>query len=386
MFLIYLVLPALIGVKEYGIFSYVLSICFIFCQPLIEFGLDPIIIKYSSRNNDSIFRKALFLRLKTSVLSFIILIISALIFKIDLNYVIILFFYFFFFSLANLIFAFFRGKEKFIYESVLLTIFRIFIIIFIFFFSKILNINNFYTGSIPFSFSALLILLISAVIFNKNYQIKNTRLNDKTDIVNSGLLKEGGLLFLSTILWMIYFRIDTVMLGTMVGETEVGVYSLAYRFYEGSIFLASSVMIVLFPKISSTHGKKLVKIFIKGFFILLAASVFTFLGLYFLGEPVIKYFYSSEYITSIKVLKILSFSVLIVFPAHLTTQLLIARDKNFIFLLITLSGAVLNIVLNLFLIPQLKSTGAAVSTVITEALILITSFIFSLWLIKKEYS
>ena len=143
-------------------------------------------------------------------------------------------------------------------------------------------------------------------------------------------------------------------------------------------------MLVIFPKISSYSKEQLANVFWKGLIYLSLLSIFAFFILFFTGELVIKYFYDIEYLHSINILKILSFSVFIVFPAHLTTQFLIARDKNYYFLLITLLGALFNIALNYILIPEMKSSGAAVSTLATEFLILLLSFGFSVWIIKRK--
>ncbi len=97
MFIIYLIIPAIIGVSEYGHFSYALSLCFIFAQPFVEFGLDPIVTKHISRG-DSIIKEAFNLRAKTSVLGFIVVMIAAVIAKADLDLTLILFLYILFFS------------------------------------------------------------------------------------------------------------------------------------------------------------------------------------------------------------------------------------------------------------------------------------------------
>ncbi len=382
MFIIYLLIPAIIGVSEYGHFSFALSLCFIFSQPFIEFGLDPLVTKYASRGDD-IIKDAFILRAMTSFIGFIVLMISAVVFKAKLDLTIIIFLYLLFFSFSNLVFAYLRGKERFIYESVLLPLFRGCIIILILYFAKVLLIENRYTGAVPFSISSFVLFISSLVILFKIYNksIINKGGKKKLDI---SILKEGSFLFFSTVLWMIYFRIDSVMLGFMIGETEVGIYSLSYRLYEGTIFMATSVMIVIFPKLSSYGYDDLKRIFMRGFFLLSGISILIFIGLFFVGELVIESFYSSEFSRSIGILKIISFSVLAVFPAHLTTQFLIARDRNHLFLLITAMGALLNIVLNLLLIPTMRSSGAAIATLATEVLILLLSLGLSAWIIKRR--
>lgn len=384
MFIIFLLLPALIGVKEYGIFSYALSICFIVSQPFIEYGLDPIVTKYVSRGNDTIIKDGFSLRIKTSLIGFVLLIIFSLLLRSQFDITILLFFYLFFFSLSNLALSYFRGKQVFVYESILLPLFRILIIVFILLLSKVLLINKSYTGAVPFSLSAVIMFIITFVVllkvFRQNDSVNKHAVHDN----RISLFSEGSFIFLSSLLWMLYFRLDSVMLGYLIGEREVGIYSLAYRLYEGTIFLPASIMAVVFPKMSSHKSTEMLHDFKKIFILLLLISLFAFLLLFIVGELIIRYFYYDEFYDSIEVLKILSFSVLVVFPAHLTTQFLIARDKNRLFLLTTSLGVVSNLILNYLFIPIMMSRGAAIATIITEAIVLLISLFISIWIIKRE--
>lgn len=382
MFLVYLLLPALISVEEYGVFSYSLSLCFIFSQPFIEFGLDPIVTKYVSRGKYQIINNAFLLRGKTTIIGIIVLFISALIFDAQFGIIAIISTYIIFFSFSNLIFAYFRGREKFIYESLLLPLFKASIIILILVFSKLILINDRYTGAIPFAISSLLLFISALIFFLKEYKTESDK-DDKRIIEGISILKEGGFLFFSTLMWMIYFRIDSVMLGIMTDASDVGIYSLSYRLYEGSVIVPSAIMIVIFPKISYINKVDLQNYFHKGIVILFILSIFTFLALFFLGEIIIKHLYDIDFSQSIGVLKILSFSIFAVFPAHLSTQLLIARDKGILFLIVAIFGALLNICLNYCLIPEMRSMGAAFATVATEIMVLLISLGLSEWIIKR---
>ena len=182
MLIIYLLLPAIISVHEYGLFSYALSLCFIFSQPLTEFGLDPVVTKHISRGSDYIIKDAFILRAKTSVIGFMALLISAYVLNVEFDIVIILFFYVFFFSFSRMVFAYLRGKEMFGYESIILPLFRVCIIVLILFFSKMLLIDNRYTGAIPFSVSSFILFIISITILIKVHHSKTDSTAKKNDM------------------------------------------------------------------------------------------------------------------------------------------------------------------------------------------------------------
>jgi O-antigen/teichoic acid export membrane protein len=51
MFLFYILLPTFIGPLEYGKFAYAFAICAIIVQPVVEMGLDMVLVKWVSRGN-----------------------------------------------------------------------------------------------------------------------------------------------------------------------------------------------------------------------------------------------------------------------------------------------------------------------------------------------
>jgi len=79
----------------------------------------------------------------------------------------------------------------------------------------------------------------------------------------------------------------------------------------------------------------------------------------------------------------LALAIPLVFWGYLMTQSLVALDHNRIYLVITATGLLLNVLLNFWLIPEYGASGAAVSTVITEALIPLSCF---LMILKYHFS
>ena len=77
----------------------------------------------------------------------------------------------------------------------------------------------------------------------------------------------------------------------------------------------------------------------------------------------------SEFQGSGEVLKILALAIPIIFWGYLMTQSLVALDHNRIYLAITAFAVLLNVMLNYWFIPEYGAEGAAIATVITEALI-----------------
>ena len=100
-----------------------------------------------------------------------------------------------------------------------------------------------------------------------------------------------------------------------------------------------------------------------------------------LAEIIIQMFFAQEFQGSGEVLKILALAIPIIFWGYLMTQSLVALDHNRIYLAITAFAVLLNVLLNYWLIPEYGAEGAAIATVITEALIPLSCFI----MILKHY-
>ena len=84
------------------------------------------------------------------------------------------------------------------------------------------------------------------------------------------------------------------------------------------------------------------------------------------------------------VFQILAWSIPICYVGHLTTQMLVVQGRRKTYLGIMLSGALINIILNYYLIPIFHLSGAAYATLMTESFILIMTGVFSIFLIYKS--
>ena len=97
-----------------------------------------------------------------------------------------------------------------------------------------------------------------------------------------------------------------------------------------------------------------------------------------LSPTVIRHVYPQDFWAAIKILQILSLSILAIFIGQVITHALVAQEMSSIYLFIALSATTLNILLNYFLIPATGGIGAAWATVTTEMLVAVLSIYF-LW-------
>ena len=136
-------------------------------------------------------------------------------------------------------------------------------------------------------------------------------------------------------------------------------------------------MISMFPVMSKhfKSAKNLLKLeyermFKYLFIIALMILVFGFI----FADKIILIIYGSAFIPSISALQILICVIPIIFITYLSGNLLGSINKQRFVAIVTAASAVLNVILNLFLIPKFSYFGASVATVLTELCVLILMF------------
>jgi len=185
------------------------------------------------------------------------------------------------------------------------------------------------------------------------------------------LLKESWPLALTAVFIVFYMRIDQIMLFTMRGAREVGYYAAGVRFVEAFNILPLAFMASVFPLLSRyfvSSKEKLKETYTLSFKYLAIAIIPIAMGVCLLTEPIVQIIYGSKFLPLVPALRILIWSEIFAFlgVAHVNILISVGLQKlDFIF---TLSGAVVNIILNLLLIPAYGIIGASLATVISYGL------------------
>ena len=179
---------------------------------------------------------------------------------------------------------------------------------------------------------------------------------------------------LSIFFYTVYFSIDVVMIQMMAGDYATGLYNSAYKIV--SVFAAFYVIYqyVIFPLMSKLYAENtnLLKISFEQSFkysllILLTLSI----GVYLYSPFIINLIYSNQYVLASPAMQILIWTVVFLFINGVATSLLNSIGKEVSVTKIYVVAAVFNIALNYIMIPILSYNGAAITTVLSEILILI---------------
>lgn len=186
------------------------------------------------------------------------------------------------------------------------------------------------------------------------------------------LLKKSLPLGTTLFLNLLYVRADVLILSLLRSTTEVGIYSLAYKFFEFPLNISSFLMGSLYPVFLKSH-KKNKKFFYrqvkKSGLLIFFFSLLIFL-VSFVFAPVIGLI-KKEFYQSILPFRILSFSYPVFFLSNLFLWVIITENKEKILPFVYGLSLVLNVILNLVFIPRYGYNAAAVITVVSELFILV---------------
>lgn len=185
------------------------------------------------------------------------------------------------------------------------------------------------------------------------------------------ILKKGAPLAISGILILVYTRTDQIMLKALLDVRSVGLYSAALKFSEATFFIPT----IFFSSLSTWLYSKDEKFDYKLSLIIGILLMLTFIIsvlLTFLSNFLIISLYGNSFLGSIPVLQILSWNCLFVAIGSARTAWIINNNLQKFSPIIVLLGAIVNIVLNLILIPTIGIIGAAIASLFAQ---IITSVI-----------
>lgn len=166
-------------------------------------------------------------------------------------------------------------------------------------------------------------------------------------------------------------RIDQLMLFQMKGAQALGYYSAAVRLPETLIIFPSAFMTSVFPLMSryfKTSKQFLTQAYTLSFKYMLMLIIPVAVGTTLLSKPIISLIYGEKFLASVPVLSILIWSTIFVFYGLIHYEILISVNKQRVYLLFAGIGAVVNVILNLMLIPRYGIVGASIATLISYML------------------
>lgn len=183
------------------------------------------------------------------------------------------------------------------------------------------------------------------------------------------LLKDSWPLLLSSIAVMIYMKIDQIMLGQMVGDKAVGIYSAAVRISEVWYFIPMMIVASVFPAILEAKKRSEEQYYqrLQNLYDLMVwLSICVALPMSFFSTAIAVLLFGEAYAASGTVLAIHIWAAVFVFLGVASSKWFLAENRQILSLQRTVLGALVNVSLNLLLIPAHGPLGAAIATVTAQ--------------------
>ena len=369
-----IILARNLGPEDFGLLNYLLAFLYLFTS-ISSLGMNPVItnkiINDGAKFKYNLILNAYYIRFFFSILCYLIFLSlihllnnDEVIFEYStiIGLVIIM-------KSSEIFFSYFEAKSlsKYIVISQLLGLLTsIFIIIYIF----INELDN------KFIYIALLLdFIIVFILINYFYFFKNKFFFPKLELsLIKKTLYSSLPVLISALSIILYMRIDQIMIKSLINEYEVGIYSASVRLIEIFHFIPKILIISFLPIILKTKEYYNQLLHLNS--VIFKISIFIFFIIFFSSSLLTDIFYGEEYFESVLITKILSFSIIFVFFGVINEHWYIKNNLQLNYAFNVFLGALINIILNYFLILNFGSVGAAISTLITYIFII---FVFDMF-------
>lgn len=188
------------------------------------------------------------------------------------------------------------------------------------------------------------------------------------------LVREAVPISVGAALATLYFRVDSIMLSKLADFTAVGIYGVAFKFVDVLHFVALSVSVPLLTVLvrSWPNDKRSFQGAVDrtvGVFTFLAGGLLIHFG--FFAAETVRLLYGAEYVVGARAVQLLIVGEIIALGSIIGLTVLTAAGRHRGYPLIALAGLVVNVALNLWAINRYGFEGAAVTTVVTEVVVLV---------------
>jgi len=361
-----------LGPNNYGILSYAVAFVGLFGF-IASFGIDSILnrelVKTPEKKNE-LLGTAFYLKTIGSIIAILLVIVSTFVFKFDslTRFLAIAFSFTFLLQAINVISIYFQSQVqaknnvKVIFISSLI--------------SSILKVGVIFLDKGIIWIMAVYILdfvwqlIIYISVYRKNgFRIINWEYNK--DLAKK-ILKNSWPLMLALATGYIYLKIDQVMIGSMLGKYEVGLYAVAVKLTEVWYFIPSIICASLFPAIINAK-KSDIRVYnnrLKNLYILMFVfSIIIAVIMTLLAKPIVYILFGSGYLESVGILKVYIWSSIGLFLGTAINQYLIAENLVKTIFILNFLTMIVNIGLNFVFINKFGLLGAAWSTLISYFII-----------------
>ncbi|MCX6745351.1 MAG: flippase [Candidatus Parcubacteria bacterium] len=364
-FVYFTLVARFIGANDIGVYTFAISLTTIF-SVFIDFGLSSVLTreaaKFKDRANEYL-NNIISVKIVLAIISYLaVAVVINLLGKPAISQTMV--------YLAGLVmvldsftlafFAVFRAYQNLKYEAIGIAINQIVILA--------VGLVGIY---LKFPLYILVLALLAGSTFNFLYSLILLKVKLKFNLkliwdksILRTLFKIALPFALAGIFVRVYSYIDQILLSVLIGDQALGWYSVPYKITYAFQFVPAAFAAAIYPAMSDcfvNNKEKLRLIFDKAMYLLIILSVPATVGIACLADKIILSLYTAEFQPSILALQIFILAVIPIFLNYPVGSLLNACDRqarNTFNMGLTM---VLNIILNLILIPKYQHVGAALA-------------------------
>ncbi len=281
----------------------------------------------------------------------------------------------FFGQFPEIFYSLFRSKEKMEYEA-FINVFQVLLLSGIIFF-VILN----FLSPKNISFGYLIANLITLIVAGAFFCRKFAPIKGLVDVkIWKRFLVMAWPLALTSIFGMIYGYFDSAFLGYSNQVKETGLYNAALRIINIAVLPSGIITMTFYPVLSRLSCEKektsFQKLFNYQMKILMAIAVFLILIGVVFAPQIISLIYGPSYLPAVSAFRVLLATTGISYLLASFSQIFIIFNKQWKYFWVTFWGAIINVILDLVLIPAFSLYGAAVASFFATFLMLVLSLFY----------
>lgn len=367
-FLVGIITARYLGPSNYGIINYA-AVYTTFFASICALGINSVIVKEFVDNPEEqgeALGSALVMRMISSVIS--VIMISGLSFIIDKGdtvtiIVVILCSLGLFFQIFDTINYWFLSKLKSKFTAIVSSIGYVFVSAYkicLFIFQK-----NVFWFALSTSVDYIVVAALLLFAYRKN---NGPRLSFSLKKAKQILTRSKSFV-IAELMVAVYSSTDKLMLKHMINEESVGYYALIISLSQMWVFIISAIIDSMSPTIMKLHNdnyelykRRNRQLYAMVFYMCTAVSA----AIFVIASPLINILYGAEYAAAIQPLRIIVWYTAFSCLGAARNAWVVCENKQNFSKYIYIFAAVLNIALNLVLIPVMGVSGAALTSLITQ--------------------
>lgn len=233
-----------------------------------------------------------------------------------------------------------------------------------------------------------ILILIALYIVTFFFYLKSLKVRSLIKIFNRSFLVKvisfGWIPMLTALLISLNYSVDIILLKHLSNSYNLGIYSIATGLITYFWLIPDSFKEVLVSRVARSESLHSTLLSIKVSFLFLFIVITSFA---LVGDFAVTLMYGKEYSESYKVTLILSLGTFSMIFYKMFGVILLAEGKRYVYFFNLLVSVILNVILNLMLIPKFGMYGAAISTVFSYnvcGILFLSYFIKSKGVLLKE--